>query len=187
MRLADQGAGVSRCRAATPIGPSGAKARRTGATIVVVLLGALATLALSEAPARAADADVKRAFLSNDPEFARRGRVFRRELREFQQRGYKRPGPVLTAIRKTRKLIAETRAAVEAEESSSEKGAEARTLAIESLDLFDRSQGATRRGTNALAQGKRKAGFRLFDTADELFEQAGRKSRRAEKLLNQAT
>ena len=86
-----------------------------------------------------------------------------------------------------KKLIAETRAAVEAEESSSEKGAEARTLAIESLDLFDRSQGATRGGTNALAQGKRKAGFRLFDTADELFEQAGRKSRRAEKLLNQAT
>ncbi len=154
---------------------------------VLVALVFLATLATGGPPARAADADVKRAFLSNDPEFARRGRVFRRELREFQQRGYKRPAPVLTAIRKTRKLIAETRAAVEAEESSSEKGAEARTLAIESLDLFDRSQGATRRGTNALAQGKRKAGFRLFDTADELFEQAGRKSRRAEKLLNQAT
>ena len=161
--------------------------RSFAAAFVVIVLSALASLVIGEAPARAADADVRRAFLANDPEFARAGKVFRRALRDFQDRGYKRPAPVLTAIRKTRKLIAETRAAVEAEESSSDKGAEARKLAIESLDLFDRSEGATKRGTNALAQGKRKAGFRLFDRANALFRQAGRKSRRADTLLKQAT
>lgn len=128
------------------------------------------------------DAAVLRVYESRDADFKRLGKETRAAIGAWQESGNKREEPVLRVIEETRQTLRELRTAVQAEEPSSPRGAEGKKLALEALELFDRSQVLATKGVKDVTAGK-ASGQRTLDEAEELLDSSAKPSKRAVKLL----
>lgn len=149
---------------------------------------ALAAVSLAfAAPASASDSSIERAWDADDRQFTQLGKDSRTAFRKWLDSGYERSGPVLRVNKRTRLLLRKNRAAVAAEQPSTETGGDAKRLALLSDDLFARQLRRQARGVRLTTAGKLQAGNRAFGAADRALKRSAEAAKAARSLFRQAS
>jgi len=125
-------------------------------TLVVAMASAV-LLAAAASPAQADDTSVRAAWEGNDPQFAKLGRSLDRALENWKESDFRRWRPVVRVYTRIRRLLTKTRKATRAEQASTERGGEARKLALDSMRVFDQSLATFSRGVRRAVRGDRRA------------------------------
>lgn len=148
---------------------------------------ALAVLSLAfAAPASASDSSIERAWDADDKQFTELGKSSRTAFLKWQDSGFERSGPVLRVNRRTRALLRKNRAAVAAEQPSTDTGATAKGLALLSDDQFATQLRREARGVRLTTAGKRQAGNRAFAAAERALKRSAESAKAARSLFRQA-
>jgi hypothetical protein len=152
----------------------------------ILLVAMTAVLGAAAAPALASDESVYQAYTARDADFAKASKQVQRGLRVWADSNFKRTGPVLKALAKTRRLCKQLVASIEGENSETDAGERGKTAAIESVRLISRSTVAAAKGVRAGKNGRRKRSKRLLHQGDVLLKRSAAAEKRARKAFREA-
>jgi hypothetical protein len=150
-------------------------------------LGVVAVLALTlPATAAADDQSVYNSFHFSHPRFQELRRDFERGEQRWENSGYQEPGDAYRACRRTASLSRKVRDKMQAKETSSETGSEARERAVLGLKYRKRWADAERRAIEEFMDFDGEAYIRLHRNAREHIARAQDYEAQAQKLFKQA-
>lgn len=153
--------------------------------IGVVLL-ALAALAAGAPAAQADDNGVYQAWIAHDAQFERHSEKVRENTRSSRSPRAK-AARLIRLVDDVRKVLAENSAGVRAQEPSTEKGAEGKSLALKSNARVDASVLSTRKAMRLfLDRASRSKVDRYIRRADALAKEATTYAKRARAAFREA-
>lgn len=156
---------------------------RVGATLVLVLLTALAVTAPT---ASAADADVLSAWSSQNAELKTAGAAVTKAMKGAAKSRYKRVRPLLDALGRLEKITSGLRRKVAGTTASTPTGTEARTAVLESLQGFVSSLRNLRKAVQAASRKRHKRAQALLARSELQGREADSAAKDAFALFLQA-
>ena len=159
------------------------------ATVAKRLSILLLVLALSVVAAPVAQADdnsVYQAWIAHDAEFDKHGAAVRKNERSDRSARSKAKR-LIEIVEAARKTLAENTAGVDAQQPSSERGGDGKTLALKSNARLDLSFLSTRKAMRLFLDGaSRRKVVRYLDRADSYIDEAVRYEKKARTAFRDA-
>jgi hypothetical protein len=143
-------------------------------------------LAAVASPALADDAAIERAWDGDDAKYIKLGKQQDKAVARWRRSGFKRVGPVIRVIDRTRKVLRGTINNVEAQQQSSPTGGEAKRYALLSMKDFGRYLRSMRRAFILNTRYSDGRGNRAASKAERYFKRSGRYSKKARRLFRDA-
>jgi hypothetical protein len=143
-------------------------------------------LAAAASPALADDAAIERAWDGDDAKYVKLGKQRDRAVARWQRSGYKRVGPVVRVLDRTRKVLRGTIKNVEAQQESSPTGGEAKRYALLSMKDFGSYLRSLRRAFILNTRYSDGRGNKASRKAERYFKRSGRRSKKARALFRDA-
>lgn len=151
------------------------------------ILISLIALMLVPTGAQADDTSVYGAYVSRDAEFGQLGKEFRSRWAAWERsHSSARARRVLSTVKRTRTVIGELSAAVQAQPSSSANGERAKSYALRSLKWFDSSQAAVASSVRARRAGRRHDEAVWLRRADARMDASGDNETLARRYFKRA-
>jgi hypothetical protein len=151
-----------------------------------LLLLAFAALLAAAPVAQAADKDVFREWTRENTTWSKLEDALGKNLNTWTNSGYKKGDPALQRISKIRTLIARRKKAVLAEESSSDDGANGKSLALANLRDYNDGLIKLRKAVYVGMDGHINSANSYLKQYDALIARAGRYEKRAHKAFQDA-
>ena len=151
------------------------------------MLAALSALLLVPGgSAVASDADVVRAWSSEDRSLNRASRTLSREIKAWERSRFRKTAGILRALRRLETITVRIRGRVRRADASSAPGAKARVAVLKSLGLFVASTRSLRAAVRYAAKGRRSPGLRALKKARRNGNASERAAKRAIAFFEQA-
>lgn len=153
---------------------------------ILVIAAALAAVAVAAPVALADDDSVYRAWTAHDDEFAQLGKDLRRQIGAWEDSHYRKGSKAIKTIDRTRATLAQVTSDVNAQQPSSDHGADGKKLALKSNAVFDASLAKMRKAIKLGMAGKLAKMRRARSEAEDLAARAIRYEKRARAAFKAA-